>query len=513
MNENSPPKSFNLLTEPWIPIAGVGLVSLNEIFTHEYLRLGGTPVEKVVILRLLLCIVHASSSLPNMKAWVELTPEKLASNARDYLKNWLDRFDLYDETYPFLQFPKQKNHSFNPKKDTDPNSLSLFIASGNKTILTQWNAGKEPTDAELARLILCGSCYGMGGKRYDSQLKVDPNVEKGATGSRGTLTGIKGYLHSYMLGKTLWETLRLNLLTDNERLDFRQKMELGKPFWESMPKGEIDTYNSRYLGTLFPIDKFFIPEEDGGKRKLHMTDGLKYPAFNDPKQSDPGILIYTVKDTKGNDSFKALWCNPERAPWRELQALLQFVCSTKSNNPRPAFVYYGLPKLQKLSEDAFFGLWVGGVAVSDNSGEQFISGQNDYVNSEFLIPMSWKFENAYEKFKKFIEIIDRYADALKNAVNDYFESLYDDRRKQGDVSARLFWEKMNFHAQSIISLSEEKDPEKIKKAKQDWRQIALSCYKDFCPHETPRQMRAYTQNIPDFRPRKDKNDKKKGGKK
>ena len=65
MSENSPPKSFNLVTKSWLSIAGVGVVSLDEVFAPQNLqkfkRLGGTPIEKVVILRLLLCIVHASS--------------------------------------------------------------------------------------------------------------------------------------------------------------------------------------------------------------------------------------------------------------------------------------------------------------------------------------------------------------------------------------------------------------------------------------------------------------------
>jgi len=511
MNVNAPPKrTFSLLTEPWIPIAGVGLVSLNDVFTHpEFTRLGGTPIEKVVLLRLLLCVAHASSPVPDVDAWTALPPEKLASNALAYLSKWSDRFDLYDETHPFLQFPQLKGLQGIP---SNPNALSLSVASGNKTILTQWSLGTEPTDAELARQILCGSGYGMGGGKYDLNLKVDPNVQKRkkATGKasapQGTLTGYYGFLHSFMLGNTLWETLRLNLLTDEDRKT-GVCPALGRPFWESMPAGETDeAYKSSYMGTLFPMDKFFCLN-DG---KIFMTQGISYPTHKNG-QWDPGIAIYG--DPK---DLKARWCKPEQAPWRQLPSLLQFLDSTISSNPMPAFVYYGLPKLNESPETTAFGLWVGGVAVNTNSGEQYVSGQNDYVNSEFLIPMDWRGANSFLVFKTFMEEIENYSSILYKTVNKYYDEQSGESgkiEKPGSAATGLFWEKMEPLAQSIIFLSEEDDPEnseKVKAAKLEWKKIARSCYDDFCPCLTPRQMQAYIQCVPYFGPKKEQ---KKGGKK
>lgn len=517
MSENSPPKSFNLVTESWIPIAGVGLVSLNDIFTNEYKMLSGTPIEKVVILRLLLCIVHASTDLKSMGDWRKLNQnhEEMALNARNYLKEWESRFDLYDETYPFLQFPQLKGQ-FDPKKPApDPNALSLFISTGNTSILTQWNAGTKPSSAELARLLLCGSCYGMGGKKYNYKAKIESNTQEHKDGDEkekksglpGALTGTIGYLHSFMLGNSLWETLLLNLLTEDEFQMLQPEMRLGCPFWESMPEDKdgktAKKYRSSYLGTLFPIDKFSYLEGE----KLQMTQGIKYltPAEG---QWDPGITFYGPINGR-----KALWCNPEQTPWRQIPSLLEYIKSFNS----PAFVVKGFDKLRNAPQITSFGLWVGGIAVNNQAGEQYVSGDKDYVDSSFLIPKSWKREEAHNIFINFMEIIKAYSDALQKAVNDYFRSLKDNRDKKGGIATRLFWEKMEPLAQSIISLSgelsENPDQKRFDEEKRKWRQIALSCYDEFCPHETPRQMRAYTQNIPDFRPRKNNNDKKKGGKK
>lgn len=112
MMEMGEERTFNLLDERWIPIVGVGERSLLEVFQDKSLRrLGGTPVEKIVLLRFLLCIVHASSPVETRYDWDALTTDILSQNALEYREKWRDRFDLYDEKYPFLQFPQMKKRS------------------------------------------------------------------------------------------------------------------------------------------------------------------------------------------------------------------------------------------------------------------------------------------------------------------------------------------------------------------------------------------------------------------
>lgn len=41
------PNRFNLVDEPWIPVAGKGLVSLADVFSNPNLSaLGGNPIQK-----------------------------------------------------------------------------------------------------------------------------------------------------------------------------------------------------------------------------------------------------------------------------------------------------------------------------------------------------------------------------------------------------------------------------------------------------------------------------------
>ena len=52
---------FNLVDEPWIPVAGKGLVSLAGIFSDSSLSaLGGNPIQKIALTKLLLAIAQAA---------------------------------------------------------------------------------------------------------------------------------------------------------------------------------------------------------------------------------------------------------------------------------------------------------------------------------------------------------------------------------------------------------------------------------------------------------------------
>lgn len=64
---------FNLVDEPWIPVVDVGLVSLKDIFTHsDYRGLGGNPVQKIALTKLLLAIAQTAFTPEDDEAWAEL---------------------------------------------------------------------------------------------------------------------------------------------------------------------------------------------------------------------------------------------------------------------------------------------------------------------------------------------------------------------------------------------------------------------------------------------------------
>src|SRR5690625_7984227 len=93
---------FNLIDEPWIPIADYGLISLRDIFSNnKYRELGGNPIQKIAIFKLLLAISQAAVTPSDEEAWQALGTEKLAHRCLTYLERWHDKFYLYGER-PFF---------------------------------------------------------------------------------------------------------------------------------------------------------------------------------------------------------------------------------------------------------------------------------------------------------------------------------------------------------------------------------------------------------------------------
>ncbi len=136
---------FNLIDEPWIPVADVGRVSLRQVFTNfEYRTLGGNPVEKIALMKLLLAIGQAATELPDEQAWQALDEAALAAGCIAYLEKWHDRFYLYGER-PFLQMP-----AISVAQQQRYGAVLPEVATGNTTVLSQFNQERELLDADKA---------------------------------------------------------------------------------------------------------------------------------------------------------------------------------------------------------------------------------------------------------------------------------------------------------------------------------------------------------------------------
>ena len=483
---------FNLCDDPWIPIAGsCERKSLIGCFTGPPpLRLSGNAVDKIVIFRFLLAVVHAANRIPDTEAWLALTPEIMAANARSYLEAHRDCFDLYGER-PFLQFPQLEKLG---GKVASPGSLMVSIAEGNKVVHSGWNRFRGLSEAEKAVLLLRSACYACGGKKFDKTLCLSPGVVKGATGSAGTLLGFMGFLHAYMLGDTLWETLRLNLLTEDDLREINSWQEgMGKPFWEEMPDGEIgtraDSYRKSYQGQLVPLDKFLFLSGDG----IIKTSGITYPGHKE------GLIDPALTITTEGKNIRAAWARTEERPWRQLPALLAFLKS--SSHAQPYFLSMGMEKLRRLHPERC-AVWVGGVAVSSNSGEQYLSGTNDYVESVFLFATDYIRGASYQLFSRMMEDLEKMAKRLYASVVGYYTKVpgKDNAANQATRAKSVFWERMEPHAQEILELAfAEENREAIREARNVWFARLCQVYDEFCPRDTPRQMTAWVEAHPGFR--------------
>lgn len=499
-------ENINLLDFPWIPLAArskpVSLLELWENTTPALLA--GNAVEKIVLLRFLLCLAHAANPIRNGMEWKLLTTEDMASRVRHYLLGHRDCFYLYGKR-PFLQVPELAK--INDSAPLSLGSLQVNVAEGNKVVLTQWNHYRPPSEAEKILLLLRSACFACGGKKFRKDLVLSHGVEK-RSGRMGTLLGFKGYLHTYMWGDTLLDTIRLNLLTEEDVMSWRAFKGMGRPFWEEMPKGENDAraqeYRKSYQGQLFPLDKFLLLQGEG----ILATDGIAYPSHKEENDLliDPALTIREEKKER-----RTLWTDTTNRPWRSLPSILAFLHADKDQNSPPYFASYGLPRVRENTNgNAQACLWVGGVSVSSNSGEQYLSGRNDYVESMISLPIANLNSSGYDTFKKFMEEVESQAQTVYSCVRGYFGEFKDDRGPEFAATAKSsFLEKMETRLERIVALAFDSpappDEAKEQNEKSLWKEFRNQVYDSFCPHSTPRQLTAWVEHNPRY-PQKQRNE-------
>ncbi len=490
-------EQINLCDYPWIPIAGDRQRrSLFQLFSDPSLRrLMGNAVDKIVVLRFLLCIVHAAIDVPDDDAWRALDNEKIASAALQYLRDHHDCFEMYGER-PFLQFLQLKERG----SEGSFGGLMVNVADGNKVVLTEWSQFRELSQAERVMLLLRSACYACGGKAYDKNIILSKGVVKKATARAGTLLGSEGYLHSYLVGNTLLETLHWNLLTKSDVEALKAFPNgMGRPFWEVMPQGEQDTtadnYRATYQGELFPIDKFLLFLEKG----VVKTDGIAYPSSKEGLV-DPALTVFA-----DGQKQKTLLAKTDTRSWRDLPAILAFLES--QNRKSPYFVSMGMSKLIH-SHATQATVWTGGMEVSSKSGEQYVSGKNDYVEAEFTMPLNFMDSNRFRRYKEMMLDVDERAKRVDACVFNYYKKLGQEGKDIAMTAKTAFLERMEPRAQGMIDLAfSDCDEEDIRKEKGKWFGLLCQVFDEFCPHTTPRQMTAWVETSPSFQKQQKKEGK------
>lgn len=483
---------FNLIDEPWIPIVDVGQVSLRQLFSHsEYRALGGTPVQKIALTKLLLAIAQAAYTPVDDDEWSNLQPSGLAEKCLEYLDHWHNRFYLYGEK-PFLQMPAIKAAAVQ-----NFGAVLPAISTGNTTVLTQSQVEKKLMDADKSLLIVQLMGFGLGGKKTDNAVVLSPNYQgkfndngKASTGKPGTSIGFLGFLHNFLLGRSLLDTLWLNLFT-------RQQISsdlsiypqgIGTAPWQLMPAGEgcavADSLKSSLMGRLIPLSRFCLLADNG----LHYSEGITHFGYQDGG-IDPSVSV-DFSATKP----KVIWVDPGKRPWRSLPALLSFLSQTNTNrfdcyqlrlNMRRA-----IPHLQSL------GLWSGGLRVSSNAGEQYVAGSDDYVESVIQLNSDMLGEIWFSNLQLEMDELEKLSKMLFGATFNYFKSQNMETKGQAALASNLFWQLCERRFQDLINACD--NAVQAHSIRPVFARVVHKAYDTYCPKETARQLDAWAKNRPNL---------------
>ena len=484
---------FNLIDEPWIPVADHGRVSLRQIFTNEeYRSLGGNPVQKIAVLKLLLAIAQAAATPKDEAEWRATGAGGLAERCLDYLEQWHGRFYLYGER-PFLQMPAIKKAKVQPFGAVVPE-----VSTGNTTVLSQIQVERDLDDGAKALLLLTLMGFALSGKKADNSVVLTEGYSgkkndkgKPSTGKPGPSVGHMGFLHTFLTGGSIQETIWLNLFALNQIEQMNIYPEgIGAPPWQVMPSGEnceqAKQLKRSLMGRLVPLCRYCLLAENG----VHYSEGIAHPGYKEGAV-DPSMAInYSGKDPK------ALWVDPEKRPWRELTALLGFFEQSSAQGFQSWQLRSGLDRARDVVEG--FAIWSGGLRVSSNAGEQYPGGSDDFVESQVWLHSDFLGQTWFSHLKLEMDALNVLAKNLYGRVQGFFKELTVDGGKIAPQASQLFWQLCERDFQNLVDHCDqtEEAAQERQKLRQQFASYVHQAYDTFCPRDTARQLEAWAKCRP-----------------
>lgn len=173
-----------------------------------------------------------------------------------------------------------------------------------------------------------------------------------------------GVVHSFVLGETLLDTLRLNLVSEEDLKGTEFTSGLGTPAWERMPL-ERDTaaeeLKTSYIGRLVPMLRFVLMEGE----QLHITYGVQ----PESTIAEPTASVWT--NAKGDRRMARMLSG---AHWSAIASAYGYGLK-EGETAVCRQLAWCLPRAR--TDKAFAGCWIAGVRTSYNSGEQYFGSGDE----------------------------------------------------------------------------------------------------------------------------------------
>lgn len=500
---------MNIAFEPWIPVTMLDgspkRISVRDALTQGqlYADLAVRPHERVALMRLLLCVSHAALDGPkDFDDW-ETVPQCLPEAASSYLKKWKDSFELFHPEKPWLQVAGLAKNAGTAKVVNDfeltPISKLFFEnATGNNTTLFDHQGTNTKRISELADVVIAMitfQCFSPGG--LISQVYFGPY--KTSKSSKDAPCVPASMIHAFIRGKNLFETLWLNLLTDEEINMAYGEYPKGCPVWEQVPQNMADTASinnatQTFLGRLVPMARFIKLHPEG--QGMLLGDGLTYPNFSDGFPAEASATIVLRKKQK-KEERALLAYRPGRAIWRDLAAVMTRQKSLTGSRG-PIF-------LDRLGFEISSDLCVGALARDQ-------ANILDTIESVYHIPENMSSSEGLKIYEKSVQLSETIARKLGWAIETYrqeIDSGWEGRLKmagasKGQLKARLhsiatihYWTAIEKNLDQLMAIIQAVGSEEFEPAQKSWHSmlyaVARDSYSLACARETPRQMRAFVK--------------------
>lgn len=341
--------TFNVLTEPWIPMSNGETLSLLDALEGARALEGvecASPLETVAVDRLMIAFLMDALQLKSRDD--RLAPLRQGNFDMAAIRAYASRceaegasFDLFDAKRPFMQA------AYDPELDKERKSaaiLALGIPSGNNHVFFDHAPEARFAPDEALRQMLTAYLFCTAAAQgYSSSVNNTPCVY---------------VLHH---GETLLETLTLNMVSQAEC----GNIAWGKPAWcesgEVTPKKEFADVSMLQALTWQPRRATLIAGEYRIVSEVYWQQGHNFKG--NALWRDPHVPYRMLK----NGEYASLKPQPGRAFWRDLGAL---AASREDRYGRPPLVVANAPEDRPLYRLSMTGLVTSNASLLDLDAEE-----------------------------------------------------------------------------------------------------------------------------------------------
>lgn len=172
--------------------------------------------------------------------------------------------------------------------------------------------------------------------------------------------------------------------------------------------------------------------------------------------------------------------------------MLSFMSSASTRGFDCQQIRIGLSRA-RLGGAEKLGLWSGGIKVRANAGDQSAKGDDDFVESEFLLESSELGERWFWQLKAEMLTIEDLADSVYACTKAFYKRQKAAGKDQAKQASNLFWQRAENPFQALIKACGAKTAESLRPV---FAQDALKAYNTYCPKDTARQLDAWAATRP-----------------
>ncbi len=301
---------FNLIDEPWIPVASSNvsskLASISDVLLkpHRWSRIQSiNPIECLALHRLLLAICHRAIGPGDLSQRIALIDDWPNDQISSYLDLWRHRFELHDPQRPFLQYPGLADAGAKPKPWT---ILCPDRASGSNRVF--WD---HSTDSDIQPISRAEAAVALIAHLQFAPCGLVKFLRTSASASPST-----GPLLVIPTGNTLQETFVLSLVEQTAA-----EFEIDLPGWEVPLPSITELEKPTPFVIAGPAQRYtFMPRMVELLPAAQITHVFYAPGFLPADSPIPDPMTAVV--IRENGLQMPLMLNQNKAIWRDLHALI-----------------------------------------------------------------------------------------------------------------------------------------------------------------------------------------------